>query len=862
MGGDAPVRGHRQALDELREIMEADPSVLEILGTGKATPSGWLRILISLGTAGVGTESHATGTGPRARIRARERFEIAIPRDFPFDYPRVSVPHGRFAGLPHVQWGRQLCLYVSPTTEWQPSDGMFGFLERLLLWVERAAAGTLDPAGEPVHPPVVYESREAGAVVVRTDTPQVGDAPWLGFAVLRTASSARVDLVGWLEFADTWRLLVESPAEVLDNFARGEEGVVDLQLGLVVLLPEAWQSEYPGEAKALIKMLARRGIGEESLIVRLALLAHLNARLASAARAGDPREVPSPPSYIVVGTPMRGIAGGERRQHLTAWRLPPIGQQIVRLMGNLFSDVPELASIGDQASDLLREWLETAELDWARVYEERPEVTTRRDSGSPLGWVRGRRVLILGCGAIGAHAAEHLSRAGVARLVLVDRARVSPGVLVRQPYDDADIHRPKAEALTERLRRIRPDLELEAVVGDALATVLGDPAALSATDLIIDAAANPAVTAFLERRRRDRIVAVPPILSLMLGHMASRGVATVAPTGYSGGGADLTRKVKLAALTSADLRAFADDFFPNPPRSDYFQPEPGCSEATFVGSDTEVAALTATLLAHALSLCGPLSDPTAGGAVLVDLGLDGRSTPVTRRLLWPSDIVCRDEEDGREVRISATALAEMRAECRLMARRRGPQAETGGILLGEVDDACGVVWASVASGPPPDSRASPRAFVCGVEGVEEFVARHDTTSRGALRFLGIWHSHPAGGVAPSLVDDEGMRELVMPVARAPRRALLLIVGGPPERWGDWLRRPGGNGDPAPPHIFARLRCRPRATEAARSPRNALRYAQALVEAGHTETRRWRPTPSASPRGRKWHWFYRGQRNEA
>jgi hypothetical protein len=37
-----------------------------------------------------------------------------------------------------------------------------------------------------------------------------------------------------------------------------------------------------------------------------------------------------------------------------------------------------------------------------RVLEDRPEITGRRDEGLPSNWLAGKRVLVLGCGALGA----------------------------------------------------------------------------------------------------------------------------------------------------------------------------------------------------------------------------------------------------------------------------------------------------------------------------------------------------------------------------------------------------------------------------------------------------------------------------
>jgi integrative and conjugative element protein (TIGR02256 family) len=485
---------------------------------------------------------------------------------------------------------------------------------------------------------------------------------------------------------------------------------------------------------------------------------------------------------------------------------------------------------------LANDWLGTAGLSWARVYEDRPEVTTRRDAEGPLEALRNRRILILGCGALGGHVAEHVVRAGTEQVMLIDNSRVSPGVLVRQPYDDADITEPKATALAARLQRIHPDLDVVARFANANEVLdEGTPD----VDLIIDATANPMIAARMERRRRA-VDTWPPIVTLIIGHTAGRGIALLAQPGYSGGATDLLRKVKITTSARPELREFADDFFPDPPRTDYFQPEPGCSEATFVGSDAEVAALAAILLTHVSAVLA--EQDTQGSAILVDIGLGAPSPAV--RLSWPADVVHKDDVTGYEIRLTPTAAAVIRAECRLMHRRRGPTVETGGVLLGEIDDACRVVWVTAATGPPPDSTPSPNLFVCGIEGVEELVAARDKATRGAERFIGMWHSHPGGRAAPSPTDREGMRELLVPVVKAPRRALLLIVGGRGSRWTGWR----DDGSSLLPDVFVQLCEQPRGTPDEVHVGFVQTFAPSLV--GEV-TRRW-PLPggTASPPHRR------------
>lgn len=75
------------------------------------------------------------------------------------------------------------------------------------------------------------------------------------------------------------------------------------------------------------------------------------------------------------------------------------------------------------------------------------------------------RVLVAGCGALGSHTAVALLRAGVRRLVLVDRDLVEVSNLHRVAgFAQEDVGRPKAEALASRLRAVDPEGEIEARV--------------------------------------------------------------------------------------------------------------------------------------------------------------------------------------------------------------------------------------------------------------------------------------------------------------------------------------------------------------------------------------------------------------
>lgn len=74
------------------------------------------------------------------------------------------------------------------------------------------------------------------------------------------------------------------------------------------------------------------------------------------------------------------------------------------------------------------------------------------------GRLREATALVAGCGALGTHGAELLLRAGVGRLVLVDRDLVEETNLHRVAlFTPEDLGRPKALAAADALRRIAPD---------------------------------------------------------------------------------------------------------------------------------------------------------------------------------------------------------------------------------------------------------------------------------------------------------------------------------------------------------------------------------------------------------------------
>jgi molybdopterin/thiamine biosynthesis adenylyltransferase len=81
--------------------------------------------------------------------------------------------------------------------------------------------------------------------------------------------------------------------------------------------------------------------------------------------------------------------------------------------------------------------------------------------------LRASRVLLVGCGALGCHAADQLARAGVGHIKIVDRDVIELTNLQRQTlFTEREVGSAKAPAAAARLKEINSQIKIEAIVTD------------------------------------------------------------------------------------------------------------------------------------------------------------------------------------------------------------------------------------------------------------------------------------------------------------------------------------------------------------------------------------------------------------
>ncbi len=739
-GLDEPLltEGQKFALRQLHRIADSRKSALRIHHIHQRTSkTDCLRVDISLDCS---RYKHKEGG---LKLHPRENVQLFIPPEFPNIIPRVYTAHTRFSGHPHVQWGNFLCLYLSAETQWEPARGMIGFVEQLASWLKKAAQNELDDPEGPLHPPVAYRGSNT-RVVVHANTPTRDQWPWFGAATFFKTKTNLIEINNWLPVS-------ELPA--------------DKSFAPALLLDFELPFEYPETVKHLLQCLEKHDVEKTEVLVQLMLAAQ---RL----KQGESL-------YVIIGTPSRGLAGDikQRLQHLTVWEIPPahaLGLHNTLIACGLLSfykksKIPK--KVFDLSGRVLEEfnrWQETSEIRWCNVMENRPEIMQRRDAGTPMDELRGKSVAVFGCGALGSAVAEHLVRAGVSRLFLYDKVIVNPGILVRQNYEWGDIGDSKANALKRRLDAIAPSCQVVSYTEDIIKTTLRDTSFSDGIDLLIDATASLQVRHRLEGLRKTTDLRLP-IAAMMVSGQAQHGAWVLAPAEYSGGPLDVYRRLGLATANRNWLRHWFDAFW-NPNTTEATrQPEPGCSDPTFIGSNADVAGLAARMLNHIARSFANTTYFAKGGLMAKDATSHSDFVSTFSR-----DIIVTG--DGIEFRVAEHAWRDTKGWIRTGKRERRAADETGGILFGQLDESLGTVWISAVSGPPEDSAFSPEQFTCGIEGVKALTKHYSTLTQNAIVYLGTWHSHPSCAARPSMTDFKGIAGIFKETPTGGVHQVMMIIG--------------------------------------------------------------------------------------
>lgn len=172
--------------------------------------------------------------------------------------------------------------------------------------------------------------------------------------------------------------------------------------------------------------------------------------------------------------------------------------------------------------------------------------------------IRRMRVCVVGIGGVGSWTVEALARTGVGHLSIIDHDDVSAGNINRQlhAFDDT-VDRSKVELTAERVRRINPDCDVDAIDDFLAETNLGQYLGRD-FDVVIDAIDSirfkAAMIAFCRRRK------IPVITTGGAGGRVDPTAVTVS---------DLSRTWNDALAAKVRQRLRAEYAFPSNPRRSF-----------------------------------------------------------------------------------------------------------------------------------------------------------------------------------------------------------------------------------------------------------------------------------------------------
>lgn len=335
----------------------------------------------------------------------------------------------------------------------------------------------------------------------------------------------------------------------------------------------------------------------------------------------------------------------------------------------------------------------------------------------------GKRVTVLGVGAIGSHVAEELVRAGVGYLLLIDYDLLWPVNLVRHaapPGTPAGV--PKVVALRDHLRQYPwAEIDIPAANEGVVWTIDGLSRLFASADVVIDATGHTGLAELAARVGRNE---AKPYVSVAL---------------FRGGAVARVRRQALTTDIPMLQRPHLDRYPVIPPLDD---------EAEYVGTETgclaQVHNAPPTSVAHAAVLAAE---------VVIDLLTGAYQQPdevieILRAGDQPFHRIgrMRPEDIARSVDVSERAEADLQS-----AAKAALPHETGGVLVGCVIDDRPVISQAIEI---PDDLATVSEYrIAEGAAVRAVAAARESDPR--LGYLGEWHSHPSGA-GPSTLDVAAM----------------------------------------------------------------------------------------------------------
>jgi Prokaryotic E2 family A/Prokaryotic homologs of the JAB domain/ThiF family len=666
-------------------------------------------------------------------IKATESVAIVFP--LADEQPRVLALREDFPDTPHQNWTPEgapcsLCIDDRPWAEAKLASTPADLVRRVQLWLAKAARGDLHDPAQPLDP-LFFRS-------------------WLSLVIppsaLVASATEPAELVGFVR--------TDNPGIILTKRVP-TSGKACPQEARFIVLPFQVAPQSMTRLRHAPTTLA--GLESEMRRCGVDLIKELKSLLMAWAgmKQDDLRRLNSRLALLVVFPVQEDaeMSVNDLRAFITGATAGEIGVAL----GILLKHMTQVG--GKEAYSIAIGAGNPAQADRIGIDPAEVHFSLNRDLAASVAGRKAdrRRTVLVGAGALGSQVAVDLAREGAFVWTVIDQDFLMPHNLARHALFFGDTGAPKAFALAQQMGVLLDEQFTAARCDVTKIDFAAAPELLTSfaeAEIIIDASAS---------------VAVSRHLADMPETPGRRICAFFNPVGNA---VVVLTESNDRSITLRDLEAQYHDLHLSDERlAGHLQSDqPGLR---YSGS---CRALTNRIPATRAALLSAL----AARGIAESLGSDQSSI----RIWTTTDdgevrLVQRAGHRVTRVQLASWDVTYDEGVLRALSVYREPRLpnETGGILLGIIDVSRRSIHVAHAMPQPEDSRGSVTGFERGVVGLLDVVTDVTKASLHQLRYVGEWHSHPAGSsVCPSSIDIEQLAWLGSELEAEGVPALMAIAG--------------------------------------------------------------------------------------
>lgn len=358
-----------------------------------------------------------------------------------------------------------------------------------------------------------------------------------------------------------------------------------------------------------------------------------------------------------------------------------------------------------------------------------------------------KKILILGCGAIGSKIIFHLYRSGITNLTICDKDSMMFHNVCRHALTSVGGLENKAKLISKELRFLSYIAKPVKTVTEDLLSWLPN-SDLSGYDLIIDTAASASVSRCIDRISLSINV---PIVRFVLSDSGNVGLVYV----------NYNRKVMLSDYYMQLVRLAIDegneeiaDWLRKEKKYnfDYIRVGEGCHSNTMKLNDDVISAHTAlasNIIRHIFDT------PQTNEIFLSFANMDYQGSLFSIKYDVPDFVAltCKNN-DSWEVRMPADILRRIQIDAKVGGNR-----EAGGYMMGCLDNKYHRIYV-LDTFVPKESKRETNRIELSRKGWNEHRTQIKKSTTGIMMYIGDWHSHPHHSLNPSILDDETNKYLI------------------------------------------------------------------------------------------------------